>query len=71
MDKGTCLFASNIREDADEKNILIYHRLHNARPSHRGGNPTPTYGFWLNLVEGFLSKLTKQMLQGIRVASVS
>lgn len=30
---------------------------------------TPTHGSWLNLVEGFFSKLTKQMLKGIRVSS--
>lgn len=29
---------------------------------------TPTHGSWLNLVEGFFSKLTKQMLNGIRVS---
>ena len=30
---------------------------------------TPTHGSWLNMVEGFLSKLTKQMLSGIRVTN--
>ncbi len=30
---------------------------------------TPTHGSWLNMVEGFFSKLTKQMLSGIRVTS--
>lgn len=29
---------------------------------------TPTHGSWLNMVEGFFSKLTKQMLEGIRVS---
>ncbi len=29
---------------------------------------TPTHGSWLNMVEGFFSKLTKQMLGGIRVS---
>ena len=29
----------------------------------------PTHGSWLNMVEGFFSKLTKQMLSGIRVSS--
>ena len=29
---------------------------------------TPTHGSWLNMVEGFFSKMTKQMLQGIRVS---
>ena len=30
---------------------------------------TPTHGSWLYLIEGFFSKMTKQMLRGIRVAS--
>ena len=30
---------------------------------------TPTHGSWLNMVEGFFSNLTKQMLSGIRVTS--
>lgn len=30
---------------------------------------TPTHGSWLNMVEGFFSKMTKQMLEGIRVCS--
>lgn len=30
---------------------------------------TPTHGSWLNLVESFFSKLTKQCLKGIRVES--
>lgn len=29
---------------------------------------TPKHGSWLNLVEGFFSKMTRQMLKGIRVA---
>lgn len=29
---------------------------------------TPTHGSWLNMVEGFFSKMTKQMLNGIRVS---
>ncbi len=28
---------------------------------------TPTHGSWLNMVEGFFSKMTRQMLMGIRV----
>ena len=28
---------------------------------------TPTHGSWLNMVEGFFSKMTRQMLTGIRV----
>ena len=31
---------------------------------------TPKHGSWLNLIESFFSKLTKQMLRGIRVKSV-
>ena len=31
---------------------------------------TPKHGSWLNLVEGFFSKLTRQSLKGIRVKSV-
>jgi len=30
---------------------------------------TPTHGSWLNMIEGFFSKLTRQMLRGIRVSS--
>ena len=30
---------------------------------------TPTHGSWLNLIESFFSKMTKQMLKGIRVSS--
>ena len=30
---------------------------------------TPTHGSWLNLVESFFSKMTRQMLRGIRVDS--
>ena len=30
---------------------------------------TPKHASWLNLVEGFFSKMTKQMLRGIRVKS--
>ena len=32
---------------------------------------TPKHGSWLNMVEGFFSKMTKQMLRGIRVKSKS
>ena len=30
---------------------------------------TPTHGSWLNMIESFFSKMTKQMLRGIRVES--
>ena len=29
---------------------------------------TPKHGSWLNLVEGFFSRMTRQMLRGIRVS---
>ncbi|HCB93758.1 MAG TPA: IS630 family transposase, partial [Selenomonas sp.] len=29
----------------------------------------PKHGSWLNLIESFFSKMTKQMLKGIRVKS--
>ena len=30
---------------------------------------TPKHGSWLNIIEGFFSKMTRQMLKGIRVSS--
>jgi len=30
---------------------------------------TPTHGSWLNMIESFFSKMTRQMLKGIRVSS--
>ena len=30
---------------------------------------TPTHGSWLNMIEGFFSKMTRQMLMGIRVST--
>jgi len=30
---------------------------------------TPKHGSWLNMIEGFFSKMTRQMLRGIRVSS--
>ena len=39
-----------------------------AEPSARIGF-TPTHGSWLNLIEGFFSKLTRSVLRHIRVAS--
>ena len=30
---------------------------------------TPKHGSWLNMIEGFFSKMTRQMLRGIRVKS--
>ena len=41
-----------------------------AQPAHRFEFTfTPTHGSWLNLVEGFFSKLTRSVLRHIRVAS--
>jgi len=31
--------------------------------------PKPKHGSWLNMIESFFSKMTKQMLKGIRVES--
>jgi hypothetical protein len=45
-----------------------YHLLHDDLP-RRHGALTPKHGSWLNLVEGFFSKLTRSVLRHIRVAS--
>ena len=59
--------------------ILDNHSAHTSRETQEYLNTvpgrfefvfTPTHGSWLNLVEGFFSKLTKQMLNGIRVSSI-
>ena len=31
---------------------------------------TPTHGSWLNVIEGFFGKMSRQMLRGIRVESL-
>ena len=58
--------------------ILDNHSAHTSRETQEYLNTvpgrfefvfTPTHGSWLNMVEGFFSKMTKQMLNGIRVAS--
>ena len=58
--------------------ILDNHSAHTSRETQEYLNTvpgrfefvfTPTHGSWLNMVEGFFSKLTKQMLNGIRVSS--
>lgn len=58
--------------------ILDNHSVHTSKETQKYLNAvpgrfefvfTPTHGSWLNLVEGFFSKLTKQMLNGIRVSS--
>ena len=59
--------------------ILDNHSAHTSQETQRYLNNhlgrfefvfTPTHGSWLNLVEGFFSKLTKQMLQGIDSSDV-
>ena len=59
--------------------ILDNHSAHTSRETQEYLNTvsgrfefvfTPTHGSWLNLVEGFFSKLTKQMLHEIRVSSI-
>lgn len=58
--------------------ILDNHSAHTSRETQEYLNDTanrfefvftPTHGSWLNMVEGFFSKMTRQMLTGIRVAS--
>ena len=58
--------------------ILDNHSAHTSRETQEYLNTvpgrfefvfTPTHGSWLNMVEGFFSKMTKQMLIGFRVAS--
>jgi transposase len=61
------------------KLILDNHSAHISRetrawiaqqPAHRFEFTfTPTHGSWLNLIEGFFSKLTRSVLRQIRVAS--
>lgn len=58
--------------------ILDNHSAHTSRETQEYLNTitgrfefvfTPTHGSWLNMVEGFFSKMTRQMLIGIRVNS--
>lgn len=58
--------------------ILDNHSAHTSRETQEYLNTvpgrfefvfTPTHDSWINMVEGFFSKMTKQMLNGIRVAS--
>ena len=58
--------------------ILDNHSAHTSRETQEYLNDipnrfefvfTPTHGSWLNMVEGFFSKMTRQMLRGIRVNS--
>ena len=57
--------------------ILDNHSAHTSKETHRFLETmpgrfefvfTPKHGSWLNLIEGFFSKMTRQMLKGIRVA---
>lgn len=58
--------------------ILDNHSAHTSRETQEYLNEvpgrfefvfTPTHGSWLNMIEGFFSKMTRQMLTGIRVES--
>lgn len=58
--------------------ILDNHSAHTSRETQEYLNSipgrfefvfTPTHGSWLNMIEGFFSKMTRQMLIGIRVES--
>jgi len=58
--------------------ILDNHSAHTSRETQEYLNNTPerfefvftpTHGSWLNMIEGFFSKMTRQMLTGIRVSS--
>lgn len=58
--------------------ILDNHSAHTSQETQRYLNTipgrfefvfTPKHGSWLNMIEGFFSKMTKQMLSGIRVES--
>ena len=58
--------------------ILDNHSAHTSRETYKylATKPgrfefvfTPTHGSWLNMIESFFSKLTRQMLKGIRVTS--
>ena len=69
---------SFIAEEDKIRLILDNHSAHTSRETQEYLNTvpgrfefvfTPTHGSWLNMVEGFFSKLTKQMLNGIRVSS--
>lgn len=58
--------------------ILDNHSVHTSKkvkqflstmPGHFVFVFTPKHGSWLNLIEGFFGKMTRQMLRGIRVSS--
>ncbi len=61
------------------RSILDNHSAHTSRETQTYLNTvpgrfefvfTPTHGSWLNLIEGFFSKMTRQMLAGIRVGNI-
>lgn len=65
-------------EDEKIRLILDNHSAHTSKETrrylaHKSGRFefvfTPTHGSWLNLIESFFSKMTRQMLRGIRVDS--
>jgi len=58
--------------------ILDNHSAHKSKETQKylASNPgrfefvfTPAHGSWLNMIESFFSKITRQMLRGIRVSS--
>jgi len=58
--------------------VLDNHSAHTSKETRKflDANPgrfefvfTPTHGSWLNMIESFFSKITRQMLKGIRVSS--
>ena len=58
--------------------ILDNHSAHTSKETRKflEANPgrfefvfTPTHGSWLNMIESFFSKITRQMLKGIRVST--
>ena len=59
--------------------VLDNHSVHRSRETRAWleGHPgrfemvfTPTHGSWLNVIEGFFGKMSRQMLRGIRVESL-
>jgi transposase len=65
-------------EEEKKRLILDNHSAHTSRETRTflEANPgrfefvfTPTHGSWLNRIESFFSKMTRQMLRGIRVSS--
>ena len=59
------LILDNLKVHTSQKVIKYLHTI----PGRFEFVFTPKHGSWLNLIEGFFSKMTKQLLHGIRVAS--